>query len=171
MAALAIVPIIDATMRWAKLLTLWVIPTTWGFRQRRKASHLDTPYELENIQAETGGPVAMLFLKQQNRRMSVEHQNTEAIARPSDSVRPARVAFEPQVGMAAGPGTGTGSPTRASVYICRSARVPREYHRLFLNWFIGPSAWNWTLFCFGAHLLCNLIHFGLMQRPSHTCKP
>ncbi|KAL9564418.1 hypothetical protein ACKAV7_011609 [Fusarium commune] len=158
---------IDASIRWAKLLTLRVLPTPWRFPDSTTICHrpipAQNPQELEEDRREWDGPVAAMFQKQQSRRLSFGRRTIQSAAQCSGNTN-----------TTSSPHSGHGQPNpQGNVTLAPILRdglqIPREYQRPFLHYFVGYMQWEVVLGFAAIELVLNTIYLVLLQRSNRVC--
>ncbi|KAL5593173.1 hypothetical protein FOBRF1_012275 [Fusarium oxysporum] len=166
--AFVVLSSIDASIRWAKLLTLRVLPTSWRFPDSITMCHrpipAESPQELEEYRREWDGPVAAMFQKQQSRRLSFGRRTTQSAAQSSGN---ANTPSSPPPGH--GQPNPQGNVPLAPILLRDGLRIPREYQRLFLHYFVGYIQWEVVLGFAAIELVLNTIYLVLLQRSNRVC--
>ncbi|KAM5371420.1 hypothetical protein ACJA88_009407 [Fusarium oxysporum] len=166
--AFVVLSSIDASIRWAKLLTLRVLPTSWRFPDSITICHrpipAKSPQELEEYRREWDGPVAAMFQKQQSRRLIFGRRSTQSAAQSPGN---ANTLSSPP------PGHSQPNPRRnvllAPILLRDGLRIPREYQRLFLHYFVSYMQWEVVLGFAAIELVLDTIYLVLLQRSNRVC--
>ncbi|EWZ85338.1 hypothetical protein NW765_006969 [Fusarium oxysporum] len=155
--AFVVLSSIDASIRWAKILTLRVLPTSWRFPDSITICHrpipAESPQELEEYRREWDGPVASIFQKQQSRRLSFGRRTTQSAAQSSGN---ANTPSSPSPGH--GQPNPRGNVPLAPILLRDGLRILREYQRLFLYYFVGYMQWEVILGFAAIELVLNTIY-------------
>lgn len=165
--AFVVLSSIDASIRWAKILTLRVLPTSWRFPDSITICHrpipAESPQELEEYRREWDGAVASIFQKQQSRRLSFGRRTTQSAAQSSGN---ANTPSSPSPGH--GQPNPRGNVPLASSLLRDGLRILREYQRLFFYYFVGYMQWEVVLGFAAIELVHNTIYLALLQRSNRV---
>lgn len=165
-----LISVIEAATRWAKLLMLRVFPTTWRLRAHQVPGYQhvagnEGTYESEALDPNQSGPLARLLLKQQNRRMSIEHViNYGSVTDVERSQVPKSQANQ------GCPSHLRNSPIGTTAFYQRNLTIPRQHRALFFYAFVGTGDWGLTVILQTVQLMLNSVHRAFTQRPERTCK-
>ncbi|KAF5989557.1 hypothetical protein FBULB1_843 [Fusarium bulbicola] len=169
--AFVVLSAIDVFIRWAKLLTLRVVPASWRFPDSITVCHRPVPYDsphyLEEDRREWDGPIAAMFQKQQSRRLSFERCTAQkAGTAPESSGNVTKTLNLP-------PGDGqsllSGNVPFAPIILRDGLRIPKEYQKLFLHYFVGYMQWEIVLGFSTIGLVLNTVYLVVLQRSNRVC--
>ncbi|KAF5563625.1 hypothetical protein FPHYL_5116 [Fusarium phyllophilum] len=166
--AFVVLSAIDVFIRWVKILTLRVVPTSWRFPDSITTCHRsvlsESPHFLEEDRREWDGPIAAMFEKQQSRRLSFGRPTTQPVAQSSGNAN-TTPSILPSHGLLNPPG----NVPLAPILLRDGLRIPREYHRLFLHYFVGYMQWEVVLGFATIELVLNTTYLLLLQRSNRVC--
>lgn len=163
--AFAVLSAIDTFIRWAKLLILRVLPTSWRYPDSITVCHRPVPFErpqyLEEDRKEWDGPVAAMFQKQQSRRLSFGHHTNQAVVQSSGNATTTALSHSQL--------NPPGNVHLTPILLRDGLRIPREYQKLFLHYFVGYMQWEIVLGFSTIGLVLNTIYLVLLQRSDRVC--
>ncbi|KAF5583675.1 uncharacterized protein FSUBG_13044 [Fusarium subglutinans] len=169
--AFFVLSIIDVFTRWAKLLTLRVVPTSWRFPDSITVCHRpvpsDSPHYLEEDRREWDGPIAAMFQKQHSRRLSFERCTAQTAGTAPQSSGNVTTTLNPPRGHSKP--LLSGNVPLAPILLRDGLRIPREYQKLFLHYFVGYIQWEIVLGFSTIELVLNTVYLVLLLRSNRVC--
>lgn len=163
--AFVVLSAIDAFIRWTKLLVLRVLPTSWRYPDSITVCHRPVPFErpqcLEEHRKEWDGPVAAMFQKQQSRRLSFGRHTNQVVVQSSGNATTTALSHSQL--------NPPGNVHLAPILLRDGLRIPREYQKLFLHYFVGYMQWEIVLGFSTIGLVLNTIYLVLLQRSDRVC--
>ncbi|KAF5648569.1 hypothetical protein F52700_885 [Fusarium sp. NRRL 52700] len=169
--AFVILSAIDVFIRWAKLLTLRVFPTSWRFPDSITLCHRPVPsgslHYLDEDRREWDGPIAAMFQKQQSRRLSFGHCTTQTASVAPQSSGNVNTTLNPSPGHSQP--LLSGNVPLAPVLLRDSLRIPKEYQKLFLHYFVGYMQWEIVLGFSTIGLVLNTVYLAVLPMSNRLC--